>query len=305
MLLQEVEQYENLELLARQVVEGFITGLHKSPFHGFSVEFAEHRQYNPGESVRNVNWKLYGRTDRLYVKRFEEETNLRCRVLLDTSGSMFYPEKTNAKLRFSVLAAASVFNLLKKQRDACGLTLFSEKLNYHSEVRSSGTHFRELMLKLQPYWDNQIKMPDRSGSYLCNALEYLAQTTHRRSLVVVFSDFMDTSADAVGEQKLWSAIQQMRFQKNEVILFHVRHEPDEKMLDFPARPFRFEDLETGEQIVLNPAEIKQQFRAGVEAFEKKMIEKCHQYRVDFYPVDVSKDFHQILMPFYVKRMKMA
>lgn len=305
MLLEEVEKYENLELLARQVVEGFITGLHKSPFHGFSVEFAEHRQYNPGESIKNIDWKLYGRTDRLYVKRFEEETNLRCRMLIDISGSMYYPEETHAKLRFSVLAAASLINLLRKQRDAFGLTLFEDQLSFHSEIRSSNTHFRELLNKLQPFWKKNQTPPEKSRSSLASALEYLAQITHRRSLVIVFSDMLDTSATGTEDKSVWNAIQQLRFQKNEVILFHVRHEPDEKLFDFPSRPFRFEDLETGEQMILNPAEIRQNYIAGMAAFEKRMIEKCHQYKIDFDPVDVSRDFHQVLLPFYMKRMKMA
>lgn len=305
-LLQEVESYGNLELLARQVVEGFITGLHKSPFHGFSVEFAEHRQYNPGESTRNIDWKLYGRADRMYVKRFEEETNLRCRILLDISGSMFYPESTHAKIRFSALAAASVINLLKKQRDAFGLTTFDSDLRYNSEIRSSGQHFREIINKLQPYWDRTATPTPDSRSAIFSALQYLAQTTHRRSLVLVFSDMLNSGSDADDHDRkvLWSALQQLRFQKNEVILFHIRHEPDEALLNFPSRPFRFEDLETGEKLILNPAEIREEYRERTAQFEKEIKTRCMQYKIDFYPIDVSRDFHQVLLPFYVKRMKM-
>lgn len=306
MLLREVESYGNLELLARQVVEGFITGLHKSPFHGFSVEFAEHRQYNSGESVKNVDWKLYGRTDRLYVKRFEEETNLRCRVLLDISASMYYPQNVNAKIRFSVLAAASVFNLLKKQRDAFGLTTFDSQLRFNSEMRSSGQHYREMLSWLQPLWEVNATPAVTGESRIQNALQYLAQTTHRRSLIVVFTDMMDTDSAENGPQtELWNALQQLRFQKNEVILFHVRHKPEETLLEFPSRPMRFQDMESGEQIVLNPAEIREEYMGKMEAFEKEIKTRCMQYKIDFYPIDVSRDLHQVLLPFFMKRMKMA
>ena len=138
-----IEKFENLELLANQVVEGFITGLHKSPFHGFSVEFAEHRLYNSGESTRHIDWKLFARTDKYFVKRFEEETNLRCRIIIDQSSSMFFPNKDNPsmenpnKLYFSVLCAAALMNLLKRQRDAVGLSLFSDKVNLHTNEKTS------------------------------------------------------------------------------------------------------------------------------------------------------------------------
>ena len=132
--------FDNLDLLASQVVEGFITGLHRSPFHGFSVEFAEHRIYNTGESTRNIDWKLYGRTDKLFVKRFDEETNLRCHLLLDVSGSMYYPKDTNAKIKFAAIAAAVLANLMKKQRDAFGLFRFSDAIVSQTDVRSSLSH---------------------------------------------------------------------------------------------------------------------------------------------------------------------
>jgi uncharacterized protein (DUF58 family) len=306
LLLQEVEAYGNLELLASQVVEGFITGLHKSPFHGFSVEFAEHRQYNPGESTRNIDWKLYARTDRLYTKRFEEETNLRCRILLDISGSMYYPENLNSKLRFSTLAAASICNLLKKQRDAFSLTTFDSKIRYQGELRSSGHHYREMLRQLQPFWDNKTQ-PEPGESRVVDALQFLAQTIQKRSLVVLFSDMFDSARESDSDtgKAMWNALQQLRFQKHEVILFHIQHAPEEQLLDFPSRPFRFEDIETGEKIVLNPAEIKEEYQKRTALFEKELRTKCLQYKIDFYPIDVSRDFHQVLLPFYSKRMRMA
>jgi len=302
MLLQEVESYGNLELLAKQVVEGFITGMHKSPFHGFSVEFAEHRQYNPGENTRNLDWKLFARTDKLYVKRYDEETNLRCRILLDLSPSMHYPEGSNAKLRFSVLAAASICNLLKKQRDAYGITTFDDKVQYQGEMRSNPSHFNEILRNLQPLWDNLALPQIRNKTNVGNVLKYIAQTTHRRSLIVVFSDMFDSSEN---DAEIWQALQQLRFNKHEVILFHVRHAPEETALDFPNRPMRFVDLESGEKLMLNPAEIRDYYTDKINAFDKELKTRCMQYKIDFYPVDVSQDFHQVLMPFYVKRMRMV
>ena len=140
-----------LELLAKQAVEGFITGLHKSPFHGFSVEFAEHRFYNPGESTKHIDWKLYARSDKMFVKRYEEETNLRCQIVIDSSSSMRYPQDVNLddqgmnKLKFSVESSAALVELLKRQRDAVGLSLFSDGLDLHTPARSSSAHHRMLV----------------------------------------------------------------------------------------------------------------------------------------------------------------
>lgn len=302
MLLEDVESYGNLELLARQVVEGFITGLHKSPFHGFSVEFAEHRQYNPGESTRNIDWKLFARTDKVFVKRFEEETNLRCRILLDLSPSMFFPEGINGKLRFSVLAAASIFNLLKKQRDALGLTTFSDHIINQTEMRSSPAHFNEILKYLQPLWEQKSAPATQDRTSVQKALEYVAQTSHRRSLVVIFSDMFDQESENSG---IWKALQQLRFMKHEVILFHVRHAPMELQLDFPNKPMRFVDLETKETLLLNPIEIREEYETKMAEFTKELKTRCMQYKIDFYPVDSSLDFHQVLLPFYVKRMRLA
>lgn len=302
MLLEEVQQYENLELLAKQVVEGFITGMHRSPFHGFSVEFAEHRPYNPGESTKNIDWKLFARTDRIYTKRFEEETNLRCRLLLDVSSSMFFPEINLAKLKFSVLAAASICNLLYKQRDAFGLTTFSDKIRHQTPARSSRAHLQEILQTLQPYWDLK-KAPERpENTQIAHCLEQIAITQHRRSLVVIFTDMFENQAD---DEKIWNAIQQIKFAKNEIILFHVQHAPQELQFEFDNKPTRFIDTETGEQVLLNPAEIKDAYLAQISSMEKRIKERCLQYSIDFYPIDVSREFDQVLLPFYLKRMKMT
>ncbi|MBL7811277.1 MAG: DUF58 domain-containing protein [Bacteroidetes bacterium] len=302
MLLDEVQSYQNLELLARQVVEGFITGMHASPFHGFSAEFAEHKAYNSGESTRHLDWKLMARTDRLYVKRYEEETNLRCRLVLDLSPSMFYPAGSKAKVRFAALACASIAQLLKKQRDAFSLTAFNTDILFQTAMRSSPRHFDEVIQKLQPVWDGSLPMPAASETRLAPTLEYLAQTTHRRSLIVLFSDMFDSGED---ETALWRALQHLRYGRNEVILFHIRHNPDEVDFAFDNRPYRFVDLESGEKLLVNPAELREYYNQRVADLDERIRTKCLQYRIDFYPIDVSRDFQQVLMPFYAKRMRMA
>jgi uncharacterized protein (DUF58 family) len=186
----DIRDFSNLELLARQVVEGFIIGLHKSPFHGFSVEFAEHRLYNPGESTKNIDWKIYARTDRMYSKKFEEETNLRCQIVVDASSSMYFPALAPAdgglnKLRYASLAAATLMHLLKRQRDAFGLSIFADDVMFHTKCKSSTSHYQLLL----SYLDQLIQQPvlDRNTN-AAKALHQIADSIHKRSLVILFSD---------------------------------------------------------------------------------------------------------------------
>ncbi|MBM3400474.1 MAG: DUF58 domain-containing protein [Bacteroidetes bacterium] len=302
MLLEEVQQYQNLELLAKQVVEGFITGMHRSPFHGFSVEFAEHRPYNPGESTRNIDWKLYARTDRIYTKRFEEETNLRCRIVLDLSGSMFFPANNLAKVKFSVLSAASICHLLQKQRDAFGLTTFSDSIKQQTPTRSSRAHLQEILNTLQPLWDLKKAPVQTEKTQIAQSLEQIALRQHRRSLIVIFSDMFENHMD---DTAIWQAIQHLKYAKNEIIIFHVQHAPQELHFDFDNRPTRFIDTESSEQILLNPAEIKTAYLQQITVIDKRIKDRCLQYSIDLYTIDASQDFGQVLLPFYLKRMKMA
>jgi uncharacterized protein (DUF58 family) len=302
MLIEEIQSYINLELLARQVVEGFITGLHKSPFHGFSVEFAEHRPYNSGESTRNIDWKLYARTDKVFVKRYEEETNLRCRILLDLSSSMYYPEKSLAKLKFSVLAAASICSLLQKQRDAFGISTFDTDLGIQTGLRSNFNHLSEVMRILQKLWETQSAPVQKQETHIARSLEHIALSSRRRSLLVIFSDVYENSDD---EEDIWRSLQHLRFLKNEVILFHVTHKPNETELNFDNRPIKFVDVESGEQLIVNPTEVRDAFLEKSHALEARVKQRCLQYGIDFHPIDVSQSLHQVLMPFYIKRMKMG
>ena len=222
----EVRDLGNLELLAKQVVEGFIIGLHKSPFHGFSVEFAEHRLYNPGESTKNIDWKVFARTDKLFTKRFEEETNLRCQIVIDASSSMYFPKEAESnKLQFSSLAAAALMNLLKKQRDAFGLSIFDSAVRNHTKAKSSTAHYRLLLT----YLDKLLNNPeDNKTTAAAQALHQIADSIHRRSLVVIFSDMFEQSE---ATDQLFSALQHLKHNKHEVILFHVVDK--QKEIDFP------------------------------------------------------------------------
>lgn len=286
-------QVSNLELLAKQVVEGFLTGLHKSPYHGFSVEFAEHRQYNAGESTRNIDWKLYARTDKLFIKRFEEETNLRCQLLIDTSSSMYYPKEGLNKIRFSVIAAASLIKLMKKQRDASGLSLFDEDIHFHSPAKLSLTHQKLLFAKLQSLL---IEPTQSKKSNISLALHKLAETLHRRTLVIIFSDLLES-----GDNHLFEAMQHLRYNKHEVILFDVHDKKGEMDFDFQNRPYIFKDSETGEEIKLHPNAIKEQYLSQQATWQNELKMRCLQNKIDYYEAIVENDFNQVLMPFIMKR----
>lgn len=293
----ELQQFTNLELLARQVVEGFITGLHKSPFHGFSVEFAEHRLYNPGESVRNIDWKLFARTDKLFVKRFEEETNLRCQIIMDHSSSMYFPEGENNKINFSVKAAASLIYLLRKQRDAFGLSVFSDHIEFSSDAKSTTVHQKLLFSMLNNLLIHPTKKVNTS---IAHALHYVAENTHKRSLVVIFSDMFDLQEEEV----LFSGLQHLRHNKHEVVLFHVTDQKKEMEFEFENRPYIFVDVETSDEVKLYPEQVKEMYLREVNKFHKNLKDKCAQYRIDFIEADVQSGFDKILSAYLVKRSRM-
>lgn len=294
----------NLELLAKQVVEGFIIGLHKSPFHGFSVEFAEHRLYNPGGPTKNIDWKVYARTDRMYIKRFEEETNLRCQLVVDASSSMYFPKENEKdpyhinKLRFSSLAAASIMNLLKKQRDAFGLTIFNEKIQEHTRCKSSTSHYRLLLTYLQKLIDQPELNRSTSAT---EALHQIADSIHRRSMVVIFSDMFEQSKDP---EALFSALQHLKHNKHEVILFHTVDKSKEVNFEYENRPYLFIDMETGEELRLQPNQVKEEYIRQLGDFKEQLKLKCLQYKVDYVEADINEGFKPILQSWLVKRSKM-
>ncbi len=295
---QEIEAYSNLEVIAKQVVEGFITGLHKSPFHGFSVEFAEHRLYNTGESTRYIDWKLYGRTDKLFVKRFEEETNLRCQILIDNSSSMYFPEGLNNKMKFSVYSAAALVHLLKKQRDAFGMTIFNDEVRFHSEARSSIVQQKLLWHQLELLL-NKPKQSENTN--VASTLHEIAESVHKRSLIVIFSDMMSSMDDS---ENIFNALQHLKYNKHEVLLFHVTDKNKELDFDFESRPYEFIDMETGQHVKVHSNAVKEAYQKAVIDYTVALQNKCAQYKIDFIDADISRGFNQILTAYLVKREKM-
>lgn len=303
--LNEQHQFNNLELLAKQAVEGFIIGLHKSPFHGFSVEFAEHRQYNPGDPLKSIDWKVLARTDKLFVKNYEEETNLRCQIVVDASSSMYYPEiddSTNEKqvnkIYFSALSAAAIMHMLKQQRDAFGLSTFDSEVRLHTKAKSTTAHHKLLL----SYLDNAINKPERDkATSAAQSLHQIADSISRRSLVVIFSDMFENNSKA---NDLFEALQHLKYNKHEVILFHVVDKNKEMEFQFENRPYVFVDMETGEKVKLHSNQVKDEYIKQMAAFKSELKLKSLQYKIDFVEADINKSYQQVLQPYLVKRQRM-
>ena len=301
----DLHKFDNIELLAKQVVEGFIIGLHKSPFHGFSVEFAEHRLYNPGDPIKNIDWKVMARTDKMFIKRFEEETNLRCRIVLDVSSSMYFPEDAGEnnrpsinKLRFSAISAAALMYMLRRQRDAVGLSIFSDEIEFHSKAKSTTAHQKLLNANIEKTLTNKSRNKSTAAA---KCLHQIAENIHKRSLVIIFSDMFENTQN---QEEIFSALQHLKHSKHEVILFHVVDKKHELEFEFENRPYVFVDIETGDEIKLQPNQVKDFYKKQMTKFLANLKMKCLQYHIDFIEADINQDFDQILRPYLVKRTKM-
>jgi len=302
----DIANLGSLEFHARQIVEGFITGLHKSPFHGFSVEFAEHRLYNTGEPIRNIDWKLYGRTEKLFVKRYEEETNLRCQIVIDKSSSMFFPVRQKLdyqhpdKLWFAAYSAAALIELMRRQRDAVGLDLFDEDIDYHAEAKLSPLHINMIYSKL-----DELLLPynksEKKSTNAISCLHKIAEMTHQRSLVIIFSDMIQ---NLESYDDLYAALEHLRYNKHEVVLFHVHDGLLEQKLEFENRPYRFVDLESGDVVKLNPMEIKEKYEEIMKQRKDELLRHCYQYQVDYVEADINKLYDQVLTAYLIKREKL-
>ena len=296
--LQKIREISTIDLLAKQMVEGFITGLHKSPYHGFSVEFAEHRLYNTGESTKNIDWKVYARTDKLFTKRYEEETNLRCQLVIDNSSSMYYPVKSKAKITFSVMAAAALAYLLHKQRDAVGITTFSDTIEYQSQVKSTSSHLHKLFIELQNLLDhNQTE----KKTAVADVLHQIANKIHKRSLVIIFSDMFDNREEI---KDIINALHHLKHNNHEVLLFHVTDPKTEYEFDFEERPYIFIDLETKEKVKIQPSEVKDHYKKEIKKYYYDLKLKCGQFKIDFIEADINEDFDKILSSYLIKRARM-
>lgn len=295
--LEKVRQFGNIELLAKQLVEGFITGMHRSPFHGFSVEFAEHRLYNTGESTRYIDWKVFAKTDKLFIKRYEEETNLRCQILIDVSSSMFYPTANKGKLTFAVMSAAAIAYMLQKQRDAVSIAIFDDKLLEHTPCKSTQIHLHQIFLLLEQLLHLEKSFQKTSAA---KVLHEIAEKIHRRSLVVIFSDMFENLENP---QEILTALQHLKHRHHEVILFHVTDKATEKEFIFENRSYEFIDLETGEKVKLQPQEVRDFYRQRMQSFFQALKIKCGQYKIDFIEVDIARPFEEVLYAYMIKRAK--
>ncbi|MVO08894.1 DUF58 domain-containing protein [Flavobacterium sp. TP390] len=300
--LEKITRFKNLELLANQVVEGFISGMHKSPFHGFSAEFAEHKIYNPGESTKHIDWKLFAKTDRLYTKRYEEETNLRCHLIIDNSSSMHYPVLTKKdsfyenKIGFSVLASAVLMNLLKKQRDAVGLSVYSDTYEFYTGEKGSERHHRMILNKLEELLQTTVS---NKKTDTVTFLHQIAENIHRRSMVILFTDMFQYE----NEDKIFKALQHLKHNKHKVVVFHVYDKKTEFHFDFNASPRKFIDVETGESIQLFSDNIKEAYEKQVENYFKEISDSCLQYKIQYVPVEIGENFEKILTTYLVEKQK--
>ncbi len=300
--IEKISRFQHLELLANQVVEGFISGMHKSPFHGFSAEFAEHKVYNTGESTKHIDWKLFAKTDRLYTKQFEEETNLRCHIIIDNSSSMHYPKlKGNQhfyenKIGFAVLASAVLMNLLKKQRDAVGLSVFSDSYEYYAPEKGSDRHHRMILNALE----NLLKdSKERKSTDTITYLHQIAEKMHRRSMIILFTDMFQTA----DEDKLLSALQHLKHNKHKVVLFHVIDGKTEFNFDFDNAPRKFIDVETAEEISVFAENVKEEYEKQVSLYFKKIALSCAQNKIKYVPVNIGEDFEKIMLTYLVEKQK--
>jgi uncharacterized protein (DUF58 family) len=298
----DLANFGSLELLAKQVVEGFITGLHKSPFHGFSVEFAEHRLYNKGESTKHLDWKLFARTEKLFTKKYEEETNLRCQLVIDSSSSMWFPlESELNKMKFSIYSAASLIELLRRQRDAVGLTTIADKITLHTPAKSSMAHHRYLYVELEnllrDYSDNK-----KEGTNFINQLHDVAELCPKRSLIVLFTDLLQGSNKV---DDLFGALQHLRHNNHEVVLFHVHDKTIEMDFELENRPYTIIDLESGERIKIQSNELKEKYKVSVTAYFEEISLRAKQYAIDFISADINEGFDKVLMAYLIKRQRIG
>ena len=298
--IEKISSFQNLEILANQIVEGFISGMHKSPFHGFSAEFAEHKLYNAGESTKHIDWKLFAKTDRLYTKKYEEETNLRCHLIIDNSSSMHYPKLKDGqsfqenKIGFSILASAVLMNLLKKQRDAVGLSVFADDYEFYAPEKGSDRHHRMIINQLENLLENQ--KPLKSTNTIA-FLHQIAEKMHRRSMIVLFTDMFQLG----DTEKLFTALQHLKHTKHKVVLFHVIDKKTELNFNFDNTPRKFIDVESGEVVNLFAENVKQEYEKKISEYFKKLSLTCAQNKIKYVPVNVGASFEKILTTYLVEK----
>ena len=302
-IIEENRLFGNLELTANQIVEGFISGIHKSPFHGFSSEFAEHKNYNSGESTKHIDWKLYAKTDKLYTKKYDDETNLRCHFIIDNSSSMHYPvlKKQNLdqynKYWFSAIATASLIQLLKKQRDAAGLSLINNQEYIYHEEKGNKKHFSQIIntLDLQTTTENSKKRAN-----LKKTINLLCERLKKRSMVILFSDFLNPIEE---NDEIFEALQQMKFKKHEIVIFQVFDFDKELDFNFDNKPSKFIDIETNQEIDLYPENGSANYQKQIQNLIANTKDRCNQLKINYNLIDINKKFHTIINEFLISKQK--
>jgi uncharacterized protein (DUF58 family) len=297
------DQFKHLELKAQQIVEGFMSGLHKSPFHGYSAEFAEHKMYHPGSATRFIDWKLFARTEKLYTKKFEEETNMRCHLVLDQSSSMYYPEIKNInanelnKIGFSVLASASIMQLLRRQRDAVGLSIYDDKEILKTQAKSSERHHHFILGKLE---EISKQLPQMQMTNTAAHLSLLAQQLPRRSMVIIFSDLI---MNADHRDDIFESMRHLKYRNHDVVLMHTFDGATEREFNFGSTPRKFRDLETGREIPIFPGQVHVGYKEKVQTFFEEIKINCAQHKIQYVEADIQKGFNPVFTAFLVARQK--
>ena len=275
-----------LSLKARLLVEGLIVGMHKSPYHGFSVEFSEHRPYNSGDEIRNIDWKIWGKTDKYFVKEYEEETNLLSHIILDQSNSMSYSSSSITKLEYAKILAASLAYLMLKQQDGVGITLFDSKIRSLIQPKSKSSHIKSLFSIME----NISPGPDTN---IGDILHVSAESIKKRGLIIIISDFLDDLESII------SGIKHYRYKGHEVILFHILDEK-ELNLNFTERT-KFIDLETKQEITTDPWHIKKDYKKEMNKFCSDLKRSCRQNKVDYTLLNTNKPIEAALFDYLLKR----
>jgi uncharacterized protein (DUF58 family) len=296
-----LSQMAPLELKARQIVEGFISGLHKSPYYGFSVEFAEHRPYNPGDELKHIDWKVYAKTERFYVKQYEEETNLRAYVLLDTSSSMLYHYHSDwTKLRYAIHYAASLMHLMNRQRDATGFIPFDSEIRQFIPAKSSYSHLRMIFTEMEKMLEEESAEAQRKTA-TADVIHEVAERLNHRSLVIILSDLFENVRE---HDELLSSLKHLRHRNHEVLLFNVLEEQSERELDLPDRKFRLQDMETGEQMEVIPSQVREDYKRKVAEYTHQFKMACSEADIDYEQLDTQGDFDRSLLAYLNKRKRL-
>jgi len=283
-----VAKLKKLQLRAQQVVEGFLIGLHQSPYHGFSVEFSDHRQYNPGEALRDIDWKIVAKTERYYVKRYEEETNLRTYILLDHSASMFYKSADISKIDYAIQLAGALSWLMMSQKDAVGLVTFNDKITNLLPPKAYRSYLAQIFSIL-------TTLEPKAQTDLASNLGKVAESIRKRSLIILISDLIDDP------DRIISALKQYRYRNHELLVFHIQDFQEERF-EFKKEAL-FIDVETNEKVLVNPWQIKKEYLESYQTQVQTLKTACHENRIEYNPISTSTNFNDLLIKYLIKRRK--